>query len=45
MHTYEKKNEDIHSCGINAIAEKKGWAGYHFNRTVRVQWFFLVIFI
>lgn len=44
MHTYEK-NEDIHSCGKNCIAEKKGRAGYHFNRTVRVQWFFLVIFI
>lgn len=44
MHTYEK-NEDMHSCGINGIAEKKAWAGYHFNRTVRVQWFFLVIFI
>lgn len=40
-----KKNEDTHSCGINSIAKKKGWAGYHFNRTVRVQWFFLVIFI
>lgn len=44
MHTYEK-NEDMHSCGINGIAEKKGRGGYHFNRTVRVQWFFLVIFI
>lgn len=41
----KKKNEDTHSCGINGIAEKKGLAGYHFNRTVRVQWFFLVIFI
>lgn len=38
-------NEATHSCGINGIAEKKGRAGYHFNRTVRVQWFFLVIFI
>lgn len=47
MHSREEgeKIEATHSCGINGIAEKKGWAGYHFNRTVRVQWFFLVIFI
>lgn len=45
MKKKKKKNGDMHSCGINGIAEKKGWAGYHFNRTVRVQWFFLVIFI
>lgn len=43
--TPRKKNEDTRSCGINGIAEKKGLAGYHFNRTVRVQWFFLAIFI